>query len=111
MRTQGKITFWKDEKGFGFITPASGEKEVFVHKNSFINRSRSPATGQVVEFELSTDKQVRPCAVRVKRPREKLSTDKRKDKLLYVLGAIFFLVAVAITVATPEKLPIDKPST
>ena len=100
MRLKGKITFWKDEKGYGFITPASGEKEVFVHINSFINRDRSPGIGQMVEFSLSTDKQGRPCAARVKRPREKLARDKQNDKLIYVLGAILFLVAVAITAAT-----------
>lgn len=98
MRSKGKITFWKDEKGYGFITPAGGGKELFVHISSFINRDRSPTTGQLVEFEFSTDKQGRPCAIRVKRPREKLTRDKRNDKLIYVLGAVLFLAAVAITV-------------
>jgi cold shock CspA family protein len=100
MRTKGKITHWKGDKGYGFITPASGQKQVFVHINSFIKRSRSPQTGQLVEFDLSTDKQGRPCAVRVTRPSEKLSGDKRNDKLFYVLGAVFFLVAVAFAVLT-----------
>jgi uncharacterized membrane protein YsdA (DUF1294 family) len=54
----------------------------------------------MVEFSLSTDKQGRPCAARVKRPREKLARDKQNDKLIYVLGAFLFLVAVAITAAT-----------
>jgi len=31
MRYKGKLTNWQDEKGFGFITPAIGEKQVFVH--------------------------------------------------------------------------------
>lgn len=106
MRTRGKITFWKDEKGYGFITPASGEKEVFVHINSFANRSRSPGIGQLVEFNLSTDTKGRPCAVRVNRPREKLTRDKRNDKLLYVLGAVIFLAVVAVTVAV-GSIPVQ----
>jgi uncharacterized membrane protein YsdA (DUF1294 family)/cold shock CspA family protein len=98
MRTKGKITFWKDEKGFGFITPSSGEKQVFVHTNSFINSGRSPRVGQLVEFSLSTDRQGRPCAIRVTRPREKLPRDKRNDKRIYVLGAVFFLIGVGLAV-------------
>ena len=26
---QGKLSKWKDDRGFGFIQPSSGEKEVF----------------------------------------------------------------------------------
>lgn len=39
MRTKGKITFWNDEKGYGFITPSAGLKQVFVHIRAFSNRS------------------------------------------------------------------------
>lgn len=31
MRHQGKITNWKDEQGFGFVTPNGGGKDVFLH--------------------------------------------------------------------------------
>ena len=65
MRTKGKITFWNGEKGYGFITPSAGSKQVFVHISAFGNRKEPPHINQLVEFASSTDKQGRPCAVRV----------------------------------------------
>ena len=65
MRTKGKITFWNNEKGYGFITPSAGARQVFVHISAFRNRLEPPEVNQQVEFSLSTDKQGRPCAVRV----------------------------------------------
>ena len=100
MRTQGKITSWKSDKGYGFITPSSGAKRVFVHISAFADRNSRPEINQLVAFSLSTDKQGRPCAIRVTRAGESLPGEvKRNDKLLYVLGAVFFLLAVALVVA------------
>jgi cold shock CspA family protein len=42
MRYQGKITVWKDDKGFGFVTMNATGEEAFVHIKSFSNRSRRP---------------------------------------------------------------------
>jgi len=55
MRYQGKITNWKDDQGFGFITPNGGEKQVFVHIKSFKNRQRRPVGNEIVTYELKTD--------------------------------------------------------
>jgi len=43
----------KMEKGFGFITPESGEKDVFFHSNSLVGVSFDEIReGDVVSFEV-----------------------------------------------------------
>ena len=97
MQTTGKITHWKADKGFGFITPSSGEKQVFVHISSFSNRNPRPRLNELVTFTLSSDKQGRPCAVQVTREGEKPIRMARRDKTLSNFGkAAIVLLAVII---------------
>lgn len=62
MRYQGKITDWKDDKGFGFITPNGGGQRVFVHIKSFSNRQQRPVGNEIVTYELGHDPKGRPQA-------------------------------------------------
>ena len=77
MRTQGKITRWNPDKGFGFITPSEGPKQVFVHITAFADRRLAPQVGERVSFELSTDREGRPCAAAVARAGEPVPTLRR----------------------------------
>lgn len=97
MRTTGKITHWNTEKGYGFITPSSGAKQVFVHIRAFKNRARQPGINQLVTFELSTDRQGRPCAEAVTRAGEKLQRKARRGGSFSSLAkAAFALVVLGI---------------
>ena len=62
MRYQGKITEWKDDKGFGFIAPNDGGQRVFVHIKSFSNREQRPVGNELVTYELTYDTKGRPQA-------------------------------------------------
>jgi uncharacterized membrane protein YsdA (DUF1294 family)/cold shock CspA family protein len=107
MRTKGKITFWNDEKGYGFITPSAGSKQVFVHIRAFRNYSQRPEINQFVTFSQSTDKQGRPCAVRVTLADDKIPNEiKRNDKFMLIIGAALFLVIVGLSVLVTSIPPL-----
>ena len=62
MRKQGKVTSWKDDKGFGFIEPSTGGKQIFVHIKAFRGGSRRPKIGTEVSYVESRDAQGRARA-------------------------------------------------
>ncbi len=50
----GTVKFFNREKGFGFITPSTGGKDVFVHYSNIQgNDFRSLDEGQEVEFDVA----------------------------------------------------------
>lgn len=68
MRVSGKVKWFNDSKGFGFIEQANGQ-DVFVHFSAIQGEGyKSLAEGQEVEFDVvQTDKGLQAANV-VKKP-------------------------------------------
>jgi cold shock protein len=49
-KSTGKIKFFNVQKGFGFISPDDGGKDLFVHITGVLGDARSLVDGQSVEF-------------------------------------------------------------
>jgi CspA family cold shock protein len=62
----GTVKWFSDEKGYGFITPDDGSKDLFVHFSGIAGEGfRSLAEGAKVEFE-PTEGQKGPQASNVR---------------------------------------------
>jgi CspA family cold shock protein len=63
----GTVKFFNMNKGFGFITPETGGKDVFVHISAVERSGMSGLSdGQKVSFDLERDRQGRDSAVNLK---------------------------------------------
>ncbi len=106
MRFQGRITSWKDDKGFGFITPNGGGKQVFVHVSAFRNRQRRPEGDELVTYELAVDEKGRGQAMQVAFVGEPARGDGKLVPVwlptFFTAGFLAFLAATVVA----GKLPL-----
>lgn len=62
----GKVKFFNAQKGFGFITPDNGGKDVFVHHTAIqMDGYKTLQDGESVEFDM-VDGQKGPAAANVR---------------------------------------------
>ncbi|PCI36378.1 MAG: cold-shock protein [Elusimicrobia bacterium] len=63
---KGTVKWFNDQKGFGFITPEDGSKDLFVHHSSIqADGFKTLAENQQVEFEVEqSDKGPRAANVK-----------------------------------------------
>lgn len=50
-RLTGQVSWFSEDRGFGFITPDNGNKDCFVHQSQIETESQALAVGDRVEFD------------------------------------------------------------
>ena len=62
--TKGTVKFYNEQRGFGFIEPEDGSKDVFVHATALERAGMGPLTeGQKVSFDTEVDSRSGKTAV------------------------------------------------
>lgn len=60
----GTVKFYNDQKGYGFIQPDNGGKDVFVHATALERAGiRGLSEGQKVSFDVAEDRRTGKMAV------------------------------------------------
>ncbi len=52
---KGVLKTWKDDRGFGFIQPDNGDKDIFIHISALRGMVRRPVKGDVLFYEIGAD--------------------------------------------------------
>jgi cold shock CspA family protein len=105
---KGVLKTWKEDRGFGFISPEDGGKDIFIHISALKGASRRPVTGDVIFYQSTRDNRGKYKAVNAYIEGVEILEDKsagffdaRKGILLIILA----LVAIAAAVVRFNWLP------
>ncbi len=107
-RQKGTLTQWHDDKGYGFITPFTGDKRVFVHISAFEYRNRRPLSGDVLTYSLTTDQQGRPNAraVSIAGMRRRERKRSQGSVTAYAIAGVFMLFLGLVVVTGYLPVPV-----
>lgn len=61
---EGRLTKWNDDRGFGFIQPIDGSKEVFLHISALKKAVRRPQVGDMIWYDRVTEENGKIRAVK-----------------------------------------------
>lgn len=63
---KGVLKTWKDDRGFGFIQPDNGDKDIFVHISSLKGMARRPYRGDILHYQVAQDEKGKFKAIDVR---------------------------------------------
>ena len=97
---KGQVVRWNDEKGFGFIQPDAGGKQVFFHIRAARGKRGRPTQGDLISFSSRVDGQGRLQADQVVYARPKTTaqhplTSRRGLTAIVLLSVVIGLFLLA----------------
>lgn len=116
MRKSGTLTTWKEDRGFGFIKPDEGGRDVFLHVSAVRHLSRLPHVGDILFYEpmVEDNGKIRATNVSIRgvepleRPVRTYAEESPVRGFFY--GAIVFVALIAMVVTGIMHRPSRSPS-
>ncbi len=124
---KGLLKNWNKDRGFGFIKPEQGGRDVFIHISALKKMSRLPKEGDTIYFEIQRDRKGKTRAVNariegvkpistnkiIQKPAQKVVKRSRLFQLIVIviliiiIGLLFKMVTNSSNV---EKIPSSVPN-
>jgi cold shock CspA family protein len=92
---KGVLKTWKEDRGFGFIKPDDGGKDIFIHISALNGVSRRPTTGDVIYYQIARDNRGKYKAINAQIEGVSLTEDTAKD-LLQTSSSKKGIIAIAV---------------
>lgn len=99
LQKRGVLKTWKDDRGFGFIQPDHGDKDIFVHISSLKGMARRPVRGDVLFYDIARDAggKVKAVNARIEGVAyESPAADPARKLWPWLIGIALVLVSAAV---------------
>ncbi|NJR70985.1 MAG: DUF1294 domain-containing protein [Synechococcales cyanobacterium CRU_2_2] len=99
----GKLTKWKDERGFGFIQPVDGSQEVFLHISEVKDATRRPQENDTIYYHyvVDSDGKVRACNAFILGARNKSASSSNRATPANIIVSSFPIIEVVLLSLLP----------
>lgn len=97
-KIKGVLKTWKADKGFGFIKPDDGGKDIFIHISSLKRVGRRPVRGDVIYYQVAKDNQGKFKAVNA--AIEGVEELDKKTSRFVTINKWFVVAAIGLLIMT-----------
>ncbi|MGZ4968610.1 MAG: cold shock domain-containing protein [Methylobacter sp.] len=101
---KGVLKTWKEDRGFGFISPDDGGKDIFIHISALKGTSRRPVTSDVIYYQVAKDNRGKFKAVNAYIEGVEILQDKETGFLNPKRGIVLAVLALVAIVAAVVAL-------
>jgi cold shock protein len=99
-RVKGVLKTWKEDRGFGFIKPYDGGKDIFMHISAVKGANRRPITGDVIHYQIAKDSRGKFKAINAQiegltfseMDAGSILTNSNAKKVIFILGVISIII-------------------
>ena len=101
---KGVLKTWKEDRGFGFIKPDAGGRDIFIHISALKEVSRRPITGDVIFYQITKDNRGKYKAINAhiegagllgNVSEDLLNTDSSKKRVIAITVGLLIIIAIA----------------
>ena len=104
---KGVLKTWKEDRGFGFIKPDDGGKDIFIHISALKGVSRRPKTGDVIYYQITKDNrgkykainaQIEGLSIVEDNAEDLLKISSSKKGIIAMAAGLLIIIAIALLI-------------